>query len=149
MSYEFVQSLSPVWLFVTPWTAVHQKSLSFNISQSLLKLMFIQSVMPSNYLVLCHPLLLLPSIFLSIKGFPMNRLFPSGGQSIGASASISVLPMNIQGWCPLELTGLISLVSKGLSRIFSSTTVWKHQLFGTQPSLWSNSHICTWLLEQP
>ena len=81
--------------------------------------------------------------------FPMSRLFASGGQSIGDSASTSVLPMNIQGWLPLGLTGLISLLSKGLSRVFSSTTVWKHQFFGTQPSLRPNSHICPWLLEKP
>ena len=83
------------------------------------------------------------------QSFPMNWLFASGGQSIGASASASVLPMNSQGWFPLGLTGLLSLQSKGLSRVFSSTTVQKHQFFGIQPSLWSNSHICTWLLEKP
>ena len=76
--------------------------------------------------------------------FQMGRLFISGGQSTGASAS--VLPINIQGWFPLGLAGLISLQSKELSRIFSSTTVEKHQLFGAQPSLWSNSHLHTWLL---
>ena len=78
---------------------------------------------------------------------PMSQLFASGDQSTGASASASVLPMNIQGWCPLGLTGWISLQSKGLWRVFSATTQ-KHQFFGTQPSLWSNSHICTWLLEK-
>ena len=72
----------------------------------------------------------------------------SGGQSIGVSAS-SVLPMNIQGWFSWGLTDWISLQSKGLSRVFPSTTVWKHQVFSAQPSLWSNSHICTWLLEKP
>ena len=87
------------------------------ISWSLLKLTSIELLMPSNHLVLFH--LLLPSI----RSFPMSWLFTSGGQSIGASASASVLPMNIQGWFPLELTGLISLQSKGLSRVFSSTTV--------------------------
>ena len=81
------------------------------------------------------------------ESFPMSWHFTSGGQSIGASASASVLPMNIQGWIPLGLTGFISLLSKGLSRVFSSTTVQKHQFSGAQPSLWSNSHICTWLLE--
>ena len=80
--------------------------------------------------------------------FPMNQLFASGGQSIGASASASVPPMNIQVWFPLELTYLISLQSKGLSRVFSNTTVQKHWFFGAQPSLWSSSHICTWLLEK-
>ena len=85
--------------------------------------------------------------------FPVSQLFKSGGQSfsfkIGDSASASVLPMNIQGWFPLGLTSLISLKSKGLSRVFSSTTVGKHQFFSTHPSLWSNSHIHTWLLERP
>ena len=83
--------------------------------------------------------------FPASRSFPVSQLFTSGGQSIRASASSSVLPMNIQGWFPLGLTGLISLQSKGLSRIFSSTTIWKHQFFSTQPSLWSSSHICTWL----
>ena len=76
-------------------------------------------------------------------------LFISVGQSIGASASASDLLMNIQNWFPLELTGLISFLSKGLWRVFSSTTIRKHHFFSTQPSLWSNSHICTWLLEKP
>ena len=80
--------------------------------------------------------------------FPMSRLFASGGQSIGASASASVLPTNIQGWFPLGLTGLI-LLSKGSSRVFSNTTAQKHQFFSTQSSLWSNSHICTRPLERP
>ena len=79
--------------------------------------------------------------------FPMSQLFTWGGQNVGVSASASVLPMNIQDWFPLGLTGLISLQSKGLSRIFSNTIVWKHQFFDAQPSLWSNSHIHTWLVE--
>ena len=83
------------------------------------------------------------------ESFPRSQLFVSGDQSIGASASASVLPMDIQGWFPLGLTGLISLPSKGLSRAFSSTTVWKHQFFGAQPSLWYNSHIHKWLLAKP
>ena len=115
-----VQSLSRVQLFVTPWTAAHQASLSFTISQSVLKLMSIESVMPSNHLILSCPLLLLLSIFPSIRVF-LSWLFTSGGQSIGASASAPVPPMNIQGRFPLELTGLISLQSKGLARVFSST----------------------------
>ena len=94
--------------------------------QSLLRFTSIESVMPSNHLILCHPLLLLPSVFPSIR-FLMSWLFTSGGRSIGASAS--VLPMNIQGWFPLGLTGLISLLSKGLSRIFSSATIWRHQFW--------------------
>ena len=87
--------------------------------------------------------------FPASGSFQMSWLFPSGGQSIGAAASASVLPMNIQGWFPLGLTSLISLQSKGLSRVFSNTTDQKHQFFGAQPSLWSNSHICPWLLEKP
>ena len=111
-----------------------QASLSFTISQSLLKCMSIKSVMISNYIILCHPLLL-PSIFPSIWVFSNESAFASGGQNIGASASVSVLPMNIQGSFPLGLTGLISLQSKGLSRVFSNTTIQKHQLFSTQSSL--------------
>ena len=83
--------------------------------------------------------------FPALGSFPVSQLFTSGGQSIGTSASASVLPMNIQDWFLLGLTGLISLPSKGLSRIFSNTTVQKHQFFSTQLSLWSNSHIHTWL----
>ena len=113
------------------------------ISQSLLKLMSIESVMPSNHLILCRPLLLMPSICPSIRVFSNESALCIRGQSTGASALVLVLPINIQGWFPLGLTGLISLLSKGLSRLFSSTTVQKHQSFGAQPSLWSNSHICT------
>ena len=120
--------------------------LSITNSRSSPKPMSIESVMPSTHLILCHPLLL-PSILPNVRVFPMSQLFASGGQSIGASAS--VLPMNIQGLFPLGWAGLISLLSKGLSRVFSSTTVQKHQSFGTQPSSWFNSHICTWLLEKP
>ena len=87
--------------------------------------------------------------FPASESFPMSRLFTSGGRSIGASASTSVFIMNIQGCFPLGLTGLISLLSKGLSTVFSSTTVQKHQFFGTQPSSQSNSHIHTWPQEKP
>ena len=112
-----------------PWTVTCQASLSSNNSWSLLKLMSIESVMPSNYLILCRPLLLLP---LPASGsFPMSRLFASGGQSIGASALASILSMNTQGWCPLGFADFISLLFKGLSRVFSSTTVQRHQFFGT------------------
>ena len=86
--------------------------------------------------------------FLSSGSFPMSQFFPSGGQSIGVSASTSVLPMNIQGWSPLGWIGWISLQPKGLSRVFSSTIVQKHQFFGAQVSLGFNSHIHTWLLER-
>ena len=98
----------------------------------LLILMSCESVMPSNRLILCHPLLQ-PSIFPSIRVFSRSQFFASRSQSIGVSASTSVLPMNIQDWFPLGLTGLISLQSKGLSRVFSNTTVQKHKFFGTQP----------------
>ena len=116
-----VLSLSRVRLIVTAWTAVHQASLSITNSRSLLGLMSIKSVIPSSHLILCHPLFLLPSIFPSIRVFLMSRLFTPGGQSIGASASASVLSVNIQDWFPLGLTGLISLQSNGLSRVFSNT----------------------------
>ena len=103
----------------------------------------------------CHPTILSSVVpfssclqsFLASGSFLMNWLFTSGGQSFGASAS--VLPMNIQDWFPLGLTGLISLQSKGLSRVFSNTIVQKHQFFETWPSLWFHSHIHTWLLEKP
>ena len=140
--------LSRVQLFVTPWTAACQASLSFSISLSLNKLMPIESAMPSSYLILT-PFSSCPQSLPASGSFPMSWLFTSGGQNIGASASASVIPMNIQGWFPIGLTGLISLLSKGLSSVFSNTTVWKHQFFSTQPSLWSNSHIHTWLLEKP
>ena len=146
---QLVQLLSCVRLFATPWTAACQASLSITNSQSLLKLMSIKLMMTSNYLILCHPLLFLLSILPSIGVFPVSQFFTSSGQSFGVSASASVLPINIQDWFPLGLTGLISLLSKGLSRVFSNTTVQKHQFFGTQPSLWSSSHIHTWLLEKP
>ena len=90
-----------------------------------------------------------PESFPASGSFLLSQLFTSGGQSIGASASASVLPMNIQGWFPLGLTDWISLLTKGPSRVSSSTTVWKHQFFGAQPSSWSNSHINTWRLEKP
>ena len=147
--FSSVKSLSRVRLFETPWTAAHQASLSITNSQSLLKFMSIESVMSSNHLILCCPLLLPPSIFPNIRVFPMSQFFASGGQSIGVSASGSVLPMNIQDWFPLRLSGWISLQSKGLSSVFSNTTVQKHQVFGTLLSLWSSSHIHTWLLEKP
>ena len=146
-----VQSLSLIWLFVTSWTVARQTSLSFTISQSLLKLMSIESVILSNHLILCH-FLLLPSIFPSIRLFSNESARLLRWPNIGTSASTSgnsVCPMNIQGWFPLGLTSLISLLSKWLSRILSNTTVWKHQFFGTQFSLWSKSHICIWVMAKP
>ena len=136
--FVVIQLLNHVWLIATPWTAARQAPLSLTISWSLLKFMSIESVMLSNHLILCRPLLL-PSIFPASGSFLMSQLFASGGQSTGASVSASVLPVNIQGWLPFWFSGLISLLSKGLSRVFSST-IWKHQFFGAQPSLWSNSH---------
>ena len=149
--FSSVQSLSRVQLFVTPWTAAHHASLSITNCQSLFKLMSIESVVPSNHLILCCPLLLLSSISPSIRVFffsPMNQFFRWGGQSIGASALASVLPMNIQGWFPLGWTSLI-LQSKRLSRVSYNTIAQKQQFFGAQLSLWSKSHIHIWLLEKP
>ena len=102
--FSSVRLLSRVQLIVTPWTAARQASLSITNSRSLLKLKSIESVMPSNHLILCHPLLLLPSTFTSIRVFSKSQLFSSGGQIIGVSASTSVLPMNIQDLFPLGLT---------------------------------------------
>ena len=137
-----VQLLSYFQLIVTPWTAAHQASLSITNSQNL----------SHDAIWWCHPTISSSVIpfssclqsFSASGSFPVSQLFTLGGQSIGVPSS--VLPMNIQGWFPLGLTDLISLLSKGLSRVFSSTTVWKHQFFSTQPSLWYNSHIHTWLL---
>ena len=105
----------------------------------------------------CHPTIsssvvpfsFCPQSFPALGSFPVSQLFTSSGQSTGASASASVLPVNIQGWFPLGLTGLISLMSKGLSRVFSNTTVQKYQFLNAQPSLWSNSHVCTLWLRKP
>ena len=136
---QFSSVLSHVRLFVT-----------ITNSPSLPKLMSIELVMLSNRLILCHPFLLLPSIIPSITDFSnedSNEVFASGGQRIGVSASTSVFPMDIQDWFPLGWTRWISLQSKGLERVFSNTTVQKHQFFGAQLCLQSNSHIHTWLLE--
>ena len=124
-----------------PSTAACQASLSITSFWSLLKLMSVVLMMPSNHLILCHPLLLPPSIFPNIRSLTVSQFFASGGQSIGVSASISVLPMNSQDSFPLGWTGWISLQSKGLSRVFSNSTVQKHQLLCAQLSLESNSHI--------
>ena len=149
-SISSVQSLNRVQLFMTPWTAVHQASLSITNSQRLLKHMSIEPLMPSNHLILCHPLLLPPSIFPGLRVFSNESVLHIRWRNyLGVSASESVLPMNIQDWLPLELNGSISLLSKGLSRVFSNTTVQKHQIFGAQPSSQSNSHIHTWPQEKP
>ena len=137
-----VQSLSCVQLFATPWTAARQASLSFTNSWSLLKLMSIESVMPSNHLILCRPLLL-PLIFPSIRVFSKESVLCIRRQKY-CSFSFSISPSNeYSGLIPLGLTGLISLQSKGLSRVFYSITAQKHQFFGTQLSLKSSSHIHT------
>ena len=119
VQFSSLQSLSHFQLFTTPWTTAHQASLSITSSWSVPK----ELVMPSKHLILCCPLLLLPSIFHSIRVFSVSQFLTLGGQSIKASASASVLSMNIQDWFPLGLIGLISLQSKGQSRVFSNTTV--------------------------
>ena len=130
-----VQLLSRVQLFTTPWIAVCQASLSIANSWSLLKLMSIELVMPSNHLIFCHPLHLLPSIFPSITVFSTESVLCIKWPNYWSLASTSVLLMNIQDWFPLGCIGWISLQSKGLSRVSSNTTVQKHQFFGTQLSL--------------
>ena len=142
--FAVLQSLSHVQLFETPWTVAYQASLFFTTSLSLLRLM---SPWVSDAIQPSHPLSpSSPFAFPASGSFPMSQFFISDGQSTGASASTSVLPMNIQDWFPSGLTGLISLWSKGLSGVFSSTTVQKCQFFSA--SLWSNFHIHTWLLEK-
>ena len=141
------QSLSHVWLFAThgqqharlpcPSSTLNACSNSCPSSQWC-HLVISSSVIPFSFCLLSFP---------ASGSFLMSQLFTSSGQSIGASVSAPVLPVNILGWSPFGWTGWISLQSKGLSRIFSTTTVWKHQFFGAQPCLWSDSHICTWLLE--
>ena len=135
----FGHLLSHVWLFVNPWTA---GSSVFHYLPEFAHI-HVHWVSDSNHLILCFPLLLLPSVFPSIRVFSNESALLIRWQSIGASAS--VLPVNV----PLGLTDLISLQSKGLSRVFSSTTIGKHRFFGAQLSLWSSSHICIWLLEKP
>ena len=127
IQFSSVQLLTHVRLFASPWTATHQASLSITNSRSLPKLMSIESLMPSNHLIICHALLLLPSIFPHIRSFQMNQFFAWGGQNIGVSASTLVLPVSTQDWSLLGLTGWVSLQFKWLSRVFSNTTVQKHQ----------------------
>ena len=148
--YSSVQfSHSHVWLFATPWTTAHQA-----LHPSPTPRVHPKSCPLSRW---SHPTISSSVIpfssclqsFPASGSLPVSQLFTSGGQSIGASASVSVLPMSIQDWSTLGWTGLISLQSKGLTRVFSNTTVQKHQFFSAQLSLWSNSHIYTWLLEKP
>ena len=133
---------SRVQLFATLWTAAHQASLSFTILQNLLKFIFTDLAVPFNHLTLCCPLLL-PTVFPSIRVFSNESAIASGGKSIGASASTSVLLMNIQGWFSLGLTGLISLQPKGLSRLFTTTTVRNHQFLGARSFQLSHPHRTT------
>ena len=147
--FSSVQSLSRVRLFATPWIAAHQASLSITHSQSLLILKSIELVMLSSHLILCYLLLLLPPIPPSIRVFSNESTLIIRWPKNWSSDSASVLPVNTQDWFPLGWTGWISLQSKGLSRVFSKTTVQKHQFFGAQLSSQSNSHIHTWPLEKP
>ena len=147
--FSSVQLLNHVWLFATPWLQ-HAR---FPCPSPATRACLNSSPLSRG----CHPTIWSPAIpfssclqsFPESGSFPMSQLFASGGQSTGASASASVLPMNIQDWFPLGQTGWISLLCKGLSRVFSNTTVQKHHFFSTQLSLWSNSHIHTWPLEKP
>ena len=134
LHFSSVQLLSPVQLSMTPWTTARQASLSIINCRSLPKPRSIESVMPSNHLILCRPLLL-PQSFPASGSYQMSQLFASGGQSTGVSASKSVLPKNTQDWSPLGCIGWISLQSKWLWRLFSNTTVQKHQFFSAQLSL--------------
>ena len=150
LHFVIVQSLSCVQLFVTWWTAAHQASLSSTVSWSLLKLMSMELVMLSSLTTSSFVARFSSCFqsFLSSSSFPVSRLFASGGQVL--ELQFSICPSNEYSWLiSLGLTVWISLQSKGLSRVFSSTAVRKHQFFGAQPSLWSNSHIHTWLLEKP
>ena len=126
-SVQSVQSLSRVQLFATPWTRAHQASLFITSSRSLLKLMSIKTVMPSNHLILCHPLLLPSSVFPSIRVFSSESVLCIRWPKYWSFSFTSVLPMNTQDWSPLGWTGWISLQFNGLSRVFSNNTVQKHQ----------------------
>ena len=145
LQFSSVQWLSRVWLFASPWTAARQASLSITNSWSPPKLISTESMMPSNNLILCCPLLLLPSIFPASRSFPVTHLFASGDPSIRASALASVLPMNIQSWFPLG-----SSCSPRDSQKSSPAPQFESiNFFRAQPSLWSNFHIYTRLLEKP
>ena len=149
MFISSVQLLSHVRLFVTPQTAAPQAFLSTINSQSLLKLMSIESVMPSKHLILWCLLLPPPSIFPSMRVFSNESVLCIRWPKYWSFSFSIILPRNTQDWSPLGWTGWISLQSKGLSRVFSNTTVQNHKFFSAQASLWSNSHIHIWLLEKP
>jgi len=144
-----VQSLSHIRLFATPWIAARHASLSITNSQSSLKLTYIKSMIPSSHLILCRPLLLLPSIPPSIRVFSNESTLCMRWPKYWSFSFSIISSKEHPGLISLEWTGWISLESKGLSRVFSNTTVQKHQFFGPQLSSQSNSHIHTWLLEKP
>ena len=147
--FSSVQLLSHVQLFATPWTAAWQAYLSITNSWSLLKLMSMETVMQSNHLILCHPLLFLASIFPSIMVFSKESVLCIRWPKYW-SFSFSISPSNeYSGLFSFGLTGLTSLKSMGLSSVFSNTTIQKHEFFGTQLSLWFTSHIHTWPLDTP
>ena len=149
VQFSSVQSLSCVQVFATPWITARQASLSISNSQSSLRLMSIESVMPSSHLILCRPLLLLPSIPPSIRVFSNESTLHMRWPKYW-SFSFSIIPSKeIPGLISFRMDWLDPLQFKGLSRVFSNTTVQKHHFFGAQPSLWSNSYIHTWLLEKP
>ena len=144
-----VQSLSSVRVFVTPWTAAHQASLSFTISWSLLKLISIESVMPSNHLILCHPLFLLPSIFPTIRAFfqwanSSHQVAEVLGLQLQHQSFQWIFRVDFLQYWPLSI-----LAVQGILKSLPSITFQRHQFFGTQTFLLSRSHICTWLLEKP
>ena len=149
IQFSSVQSLSRVRLFATPWIAARQASLSITSSG-----VHSDSHPSSPW---CHPAISssvvpfssCPQSLPASESFPVSQLFAQGGQSSGVSALASFLPKKSQGWSPTEWTGWLSLQSKGLSRVFSNTTVQKHQFFDTQPSSQSDSHIHTWPQEKP
>ena len=156
------QLLSHIWLFVTPWTATQLSNWTelnwtglqhIRLPCSSLSPKVCSNSCPLSQWCLpaiCHPLLLLPSTFPSIRVFSnKSTLRIRYPKNIGASALASVPPVNIQGWFPLGLTSLISLLSKEMWRVFSSSAIQKHQFFGAHSSLWSNTHTCTWVLEKP
>ena len=139
--FSSLQLLSRVWLFATPWIAASQASLSITISRRSCPLsQWCHPVISSSVVPFSSCLQSLPAS----ESFPMSQLFAWGGLSTGVSILASFLPKKSQGWSPSEWTGWISSQSKGLSRVFSNTTVQKHQFFGAQPSSQSNSHIHTW-----
>ena len=149
VQFSSVQSLSCVWLFATPWIAALQASLSITISCSSLRLTSIESVMPSGHLILCRSLLLLPPIPPSTRVFSNESALRMRWPKYWSFSFSIISPKKSQGWSPSEWTGWISLQSKALSRVFSNTTVQKHQFFGAQASSQSNFHIHTWPQEKP